>query len=240
MTSLRILIIGDRDESATAHRANPHALVLAARTNGCDAQADWPGTVAIADGKVQLSRYDAFWCVPASPYASTEGALTAIRYARENAVPFLGTCGGFQHALLEFARNVLALPNSAHEEMQPDAETPLIARLACSLVEVSGRIFVSPDSFVGRLLPSHELNEEYHCSFGLNPDYIGAFAASGLRFVGADETGDPRLAELAGHPFFVLTLFQPERAALRGVDHPIVSAFIRAALAARALPDSRA
>ena len=61
------------------------------------------------------------WCVPGSPYHSAEGALAAIRFAREKRRVFLGTCGGFQHALIEFARNVLGVSQAEHAETAPTA-----------------------------------------------------------------------------------------------------------------------
>jgi CTP synthase (UTP-ammonia lyase) len=87
-----------------------------------------------------LDEFDGIWCVPNSPYAYTDGALWAIEWARTRRVPFLGTCGGFQHALLEFARHVLGRDSAAHAELDPDATFPLIAPLACPLVEKSERI----------------------------------------------------------------------------------------------------
>jgi CTP synthase len=76
---------------------------------------DWLATPSIASGEA-LAEYDAIWVVPGSPYRHPEGAFTAIRYARENSIPFLGTCGGFQHAVIEYARNVLGWQDAGHAE----------------------------------------------------------------------------------------------------------------------------
>jgi CTP synthase (UTP-ammonia lyase) len=75
--------------------------------------------------------------------------------------------------------------------------------------------------------------EGYRCRYGLNPAFRHALTAGPLRVAAEDEAGDVRAVELEGHPFFVATLFQPERAALRGEVPPIVSAFVRAASEAR-------
>src|SRR5204862_344720 len=85
----------------------------------------------------RLSPFDAIWCVPNSPYASMEGALCAIRFARESGRPFLGTCGGFQHTIIEYARNVLGFHEADHAESNPAAALPLISRLACFLLLVA-------------------------------------------------------------------------------------------------------
>ena len=99
---------------------------------------------------MMLAAFDGVWCVPASPYANTEGALNAIRVAREHRIPFLGTCGGFQHAVIEYARNVLGWTAADHAEVNPQAALALIAPLSCSLVEKTGEIRLAAESLIGR------------------------------------------------------------------------------------------
>jgi CTP synthase (UTP-ammonia lyase) len=103
-SAIHIALIGDYDPSISAHRAIPLALQRAGDECGQKVESTWVGTDTITDAAAQLSDAHAIWCVPASPYRSTEGALAAIRLARETGRPFLGTCGGFQHALLEYAK----------------------------------------------------------------------------------------------------------------------------------------
>jgi len=156
------------------------------------------------------------------------GALEAIRFARENHVPFLGTCGGFQHALIEFARNVADLREADHAESNPEATTKLIAPLACSLLEQSGEVHLQEGSFVRALCGCATLTESYHCRYGLNPDFRQTVECDGLRFVGFDAAREARVLELQGHPFFIATLFQPERSALKEETHPLIRAFVQA------------
>ena len=78
-----------------------------------------------------------------------------------------------------------------------------------------------------------ELEEGYHCRFGLDPRYRAWFHGGPLRIVGEDPAGEPRAFELDGHPFFFGTAFQPERSALADRDHPLIVAFVRACAAAR-------
>jgi len=168
--------------------------------------------------------------VPGSPYASIDGALRAIRFAREHGRPFLGTCGGFQHALIEYARNVLGLADADHAESSPEAEMPLIAPLSCALVGARGTIRFVPGSALAAIYGAPEAVEGYHCSYGLNPRYRSLLESSPLRISAVDEAGEVRGVELAGHPFFVATLFQPELSALAGTPHPLVRAFVAAAV----------
>jgi CTP synthase (UTP-ammonia lyase) len=244
MDTLRIGLIGDYQPEAIAHRAIPIALSRAAAATGCGLQAEWLPTDALARDAAPARACDGLWAVPATPYADGEAAIAAIRHAREHAVPFLGTCGGYQHALLEYARNVLGMAEARHAEEHPEAALGLIGRLACDLVEVTGHVRLAPASRLAAICGALDLEEGYHCRFGLDPRYRSQFGGGPLRIVAEDEAGDPRAFELDGHPFYFGTAFQPERAALADRDHPLITAFVRAAAdahvrgAAHAPPDA--
>src|SRR5215469_803912 len=130
MPGLRIALIGDYNSKVIAHQAIPEALRLSGETIGRPVEGVWTHTSSLVNPRVQLQEFDGIWCVPASPYANTEGALEAIRFARESGRPFLGTCGGFQHALIEYARNVCGLRNAEHAENNPAASFHLITPLS--------------------------------------------------------------------------------------------------------------
>jgi CTP synthase (UTP-ammonia lyase) len=232
MKSVRIGLIGDYNVEVPAHRAIPRALALAAASlSVCPAETEWLPTPSLNhEPREKLSTFDGLWCVPASPYASIAGALAGIRFARENRVPFLGTCGGFQHALLEFARNVLGLTTAEHAESSPATSFPLLARLKCTLDETKDPIFLEEGSRARQIYGRPGIIEAYRCSYGLNPDYEAKFSWHPLRFSGRDQAGEVRVFELNEHPFFVGTLFQPERSALRDELHPLICAYLHAVL----------
>ena len=225
----RIALVGDQNESVTAHRAIPEALAIAAASCGRSIELQWVDTATLAEGAEDvLSGVHAMWCVPASPYESMQGALDAIRIARERPMPFLGTCGGYQHAALEYARNVLNHTEADNAEVNADATMPLIGPLSCALVEVNDQIRFTEESRVRELYGVAEVTEQYHCSYGIKAEYMSIFDGSDLVFSGFDNAGDPRAMELKGHPFFIGTAFQPERSALRNQTHPLITAFVRA------------
>lgn len=229
---VRVVLVGDHDPAVTAHRAIPLALVRSAEALEVTVTTDWPGTERLAaDAVASLHDADGIWCVPASPYRSEAGALAAIRYARERAVPFLGTCGGFQHALLEYARHVRGLAGAVHGETSPDAADAVITPLACGLVEESGEVTFRTGSRLAAAYGAAEAREMYHCRYGLNPAHAERLFDGRLAITAIDPAGEVRGVELAGHPFFVATLYQPERAGLAGAAHPVVSAFLAAAAA---------
>jgi CTP synthase (UTP-ammonia lyase) len=224
---VRIALVGDRNDSIPAHQAIPLALALAARTVEQDVEPTWLPSDAVGAGD-GLAAYDAIWCVPGSPYRSMDGALSAIRYAREKLIPFLGTCGGFQHAMIEYARNVCGLAGAEHAESAPGSALAIVTLLACPLLGAQGRVRLAPGSRIQAAYAAEHSLEEYQCRFGLEARWRQPLEAAGLVFTAFDDEGDVRAAELPSHPFFVATLFQPERAALRGTLPPLVLAFVRA------------
>ena len=224
---IRIALIGDYDPQVTAHQAIPVALEMAAEHSGLNVQWQWLATDEIHAG-TPLHPFDGFWCVPASPYRNMDGALLAIRFAREQRRPFLGTCGGFQHAVLEYARNVLGWSDAEHGETAPDAARALLTPLSCALVEAVDSIHLAEGSLIAQAYESAEIREGYRCRYGVNPQFEGELLKHELHAVGHDSEQGLRAVELSGHPFFVATLFQPERAALGGVLPPLVGAFVEA------------
>ena len=224
---IRIALIGDYDPQVTAHQAIPVALEMAAEHSGPNVQWQWLATDDI-HVETPLHTFDGFWCVPASPYRSMDGALLAIRFAREQRRPFLGTCGGFQHAVLEYARNVLGWSDAEHGETNPDAARALLTPLSCALVEAVDTIDLLEGSLLAKAYENTEIREGYRCRFGVNPQFEGELLKRELHAVGHDSEHELRAVELSGHPFFVATLFQPERAALMGVLPPLVGAFVEA------------
>ncbi|WP_327092647.1 gamma-glutamyl-gamma-aminobutyrate hydrolase family protein [Nonomuraea sp. NBC_01738] len=227
MTIPRLALVGDRSAAVRAHTRVPAILDALADQENLPLDAYWLPTDAVGD----VSGFDGVWIVPGSPYRSEEGALSAARTARTLGIPLLGTCGGFQHAVLEFARGVCGL-SAEHAENTPGASDPLIEPLACSLAGHEGVVRLAPGSLIERIVGADRRLERYHCAFALNHGYQPVLEAHGLRFTAHDEKGAVRAAELPGHPFYLATLFQPE------LDegprpHPVITAFA-AAVSARA------
>lgn len=224
---IRIALVGDYNPAVIAHQAIPQALTQSAATLGIDIGWQWRATTDINHPE-DLSDYHAIWCVPASPYQNERGALSAIRYARENQRPFLGTCGGFQHAILEYARNVLGWQDAEHAETASEGRM-VISPLTCSLVEKSDRIILKERSAIALAYGETHIHEGYRCNYGIDSEFAPELNASQLLPVGWDPQGEIRAVELTGHPFFIATLFQHERRALKGLASPLVEAFLRAA-----------
>jgi CTP synthase (UTP-ammonia lyase) len=229
---IRIGLIGDFDPEVKAHIAIPKAIQLAADQLEVHVSYDWIVFWPLeSDMANQLKDYQAIWVVPASPYASMQGALHGIQFAREHDVPFLGTCGGFQHMLIEFARNVLGLTAADHAETNPEASAILVAPLTCSVSEQNCTFILTSETNVAKIYGTSEVVEQYGiCNYGLNPEFRSMFERSGMRIAGVDTNHEVRIMELPSNRFFVGTLFQPERSAFKNIVHPLIRAFVQSAI----------
>ncbi|MFL5815631.1 MAG: glutamine amidotransferase-related protein [Bdellovibrionia bacterium] len=229
--TLKVGLVGDCDASITAHQCIPAALKIAADSLDVDVDSVWLPTDRLSELTPNVLReYDAFWCVPGSPYKNRRAVIEKIQYARINDVPYLGTCGGFQHAILEFAIHQLCLSSATLEEEEPQGEMLLISALPCRLTDESRKISISKNSKLREIMGTGEISEEYRCGFGMNPMYSHYFNDSFLKFVAFNEEEVPQAFVLEKHPFFVGTAFQPERSARTGKSHPLIRAFLQAAL----------
>lgn len=225
---MKILLVGDYDQSVIAHQAIPRAIDLAAQSLAAEVEQFWMRTAEL--NLQAMPEFDAMWCVPFSPYEKPEMVIAAIKVARENDIPFLGTCAGYQHAVIEYARNVLGFGPAASAEDDPDTPMPVIAPLACKLYDQAEAINIEHGSRAGDIYEAEKVMEEYHCGFGVNRDFVNIFENSQLRFSGYDDNGEPRICEITAHRFFIGTAFQPERSALKQTVHPLITAFLTAAL----------
>ena len=234
MTSVNIALLGDYSEDVTAHRTISPALALSARQLDIDCQITWIHSSEIVTS--ELTKFHGFWCVPNSPYTDPAKILAAIKYARESETAFIGTCGGYQHAALEYAIHALGYTNAGNTEENPDTDMPLISTMLCTLREKQGDIRLTSNSRLHTIYQSELVHEEYNCGFGVNRDYLSIFDNTDLTFTGFDEEGDPRALEHGTHPFFIGTAFQPERSALSDNLHPVITEFLRTAAINRQSP----
>ncbi|MDA8292372.1 MAG: hypothetical protein M0Z33_11950 [Actinomycetota bacterium] len=226
----RIALVGDRSETIRAHAKIPSLLDPLSSSGSPRLEIYWIHSNEAHDAAC-LGGFDGIWVIPGSPYESAAGVLAAIEVARTEGIPFLGTCGGFQHALLEFARDVCALTEAANAEESPDAELLLITPLECSLLGEEAEIVVAPGTLAASLMGPGRRTERFFCRYGLNTEFRSLLESRGMVFSATDTNDDPRVAELPGHPHFLASLFQPELASDATWVHPVIVGFVAAARA---------
>jgi CTP synthase (UTP-ammonia lyase) len=227
---IKLGIMGDFVASNATHIANNEAFDHAAKQFGKSFQYEWVDTERIEpEFETIIRSYHGFLIAPGSPYKSMSGVLNIIEYARTHEIPTLGTCGGFQHMIIEFARNVLGIQDADHAESNPYASRLVINPLTCSLKGQPLEIeILDKDSLVYSIFNTNTISENYYCNFGLNPAYQEQIHKAGFNMVASDVHKEARIMELKDHPFFVATLFVPQVNSSYEKPHPLTIALLKA------------
>ena len=170
-----------------------------------------------------------------------EGMITAIRYAREKKVPFLGLCLGMQLAMVEFARHAIGWEDANSIEFNPRTAHPVIALMPDQngVTDIGGTLrlgaypcVLDPDSLACRLYGRTDISERHRHRYEVNNDFRGDFLANGMTLSGLSPDGRiVEMIELKDHPFFIGTQAHPELKSRPNRPHPLFHGFVQAALA---------
>jgi CTP synthase len=182
-----------------------------------------------------------------------EGKIQAIRYARENRIPYLGICLGMQLAIIEYARNVLGLRGANSTEFDRTTTHPVIAlitewqdlargqqvrdeksNMGASMRLGAQEARLTAGSLAQALYGKEAIFERHRHRYEFNNNYLAEMTAGGLRFSGFSSDGLVEFIELPGHPWFVASQFHPEFTSTPRDGHPLFTGFVRAARAFRA------
>jgi len=239
--TVRIGILGDFTPEFRSHHATNDALQHAAAKLNLTVQSEWLPTPSLVEpaAKKTLESFDGLWASPGSPYKSMDGMLKGIEFARSRDWPFLGTCGGFQYAVIECARNVLGLKDADTAENNSGSKNVIIYPVACAVPNRAGdapklsglvpEIRIRPGSYLQTFYSQEVIQEEFFCNFELNPDYEWCSIEAGFPVAARGPDGEVRAIESPTHRFFIATLFQPQLSSQPDQPHPLVLAFVQAA-----------
>lgn len=227
MGIIRIAIIGDYDSSRLRQRATIKGLEHAAQKMGITLEAVWlPTTQINTKTEELLSGFDAYFGAPGA-VVSLEGALKGIKFARESNKPFLGTCAGFQYAVLEFARNVMGIHNATSAEFDPTSPQLVLSELSCQIAGKKMEIRIMPNTLAHQLYDTREVLEEHHCHYGINSQFSVALQQNGMKISATDKEGEPRIIELPSKGFYLATLFVPQTSSTPTNPHPLLVGFLQ-------------
>jgi CTP synthase (UTP-ammonia lyase) len=241
--AVRIGILGDFNPEFPSHHATNDALRHAAHKLKLEVESQWIPTPSLTapDAEKTLESFDGLLASPGSPYKSFDGMLKGIEFARRRDWPFLGTCGGFQYALIEFTRNVLGIADADSAENNSGSRNIVIYPVACAVPnrkggapKLSGKvpeIRLRPGSYLQSFYGKDKevVTEEFFCNFEFNPDYEWATMEAGFPVVARGAQGEIRAIESPTHRFFIATLFQPQLSSTEKKPHPVILAFLQAA-----------
>ena len=220
---MTVALLGDR----RGHRSHLELDALRPVLADRGVATEWVPT----DSGFDVTAYAGVWLVPGSPYADDAAVLAALTVVRERRIPFLGSCGGMQYAVLEFVRSVLG-ETATHAESDGEADDNVVSPLACSLdgeerlvTPVPGTRFASwvPEPFAGM----------HFCSYAPTAEVVTRLQAAGVVVGATAPDAGAEVLDFPDHPFYVTSMFQPHIGALAGAPvHPLVLAFLDAVGAA--------
>jgi CTP synthase (UTP-ammonia lyase) len=216
-----VILLGDRDTRFITHRAIDATIALLPD----DVTARWVGTdEAVVE---DLTIADGLWVLPGTPYRNEAVVMEALRRRRTEGWATLGTCGGFQHMVVEFARNVVAMQAAGHAETD-DGGDQVVDRLSCSLVGETRIVTPVAGSRLAEIVGNEPFPGFHYCNYGVSPAYQERLSHGGLRWSAFAPDAGVECVELGDHPFYLGTLFQPQMTSLDGQLHPLVAAFAAA------------
>ncbi len=241
-SNIEIALVGKYTELPDAYKSISESFIHAGAVNHCKVKLTYVNSEKLTDENIaeRLGDKAAILVAPGFGNRGIEGKIRAVKFARENKIPFLGICLGMQCAVIEFARNVLGYCDAHSSEMDPVTNHPVIdimeeqkgitakggtMRLGaypCSLVE---------GSKVAEAYGTLTISERHRHRYEFNSNYTDEYKNAGMTPVGVNpETGLVEVVEVADHPWFVGTQYHPEYKSTVLTPHPLFVAFVRAAL----------
>ncbi len=244
-TSVKIGLVGKYTELKDAYKSIVEALIHAGAETDVHVDIKWIHSEGIHAGNVEkrLGDLGGLLVAPGFGERGIEGKIEAIRYARENALPFLGICLGMQCAVIEFARNVAGLKGAHTTEIVPDAEHPVIALMDHQkTVKAKGGTMrlgaytceIKPSSLAEKVYGAQLISERHRHRFEFNNAYKEEFEKAGMTAGGINpDSGLVEIVEIADHPWFMGVQFHPEYKSTVANPHPLFIGFVNAAVTVR-------
>ncbi len=239
-------IVGKYVEYEDSYKSLKEALVHGALAHNLKLQLNWIEAEGLDDESTrdaQLEEYDGILGPGGFGKRGIEGMLQAIRYARENKVPYFGICLGMQTACIEYARNVCGLADANSSEFDPATPHRVIYKLRelRGVEELGGTMRLgayccklSEGSLARRLYGVAEVSERHRHRYEFNREYEDILTGAGLRITGATPDGTyVEIVEIPDHPYFLGCQFHPEFKSKPLEPHPLFQAFIGAAVKQR-------
>ena len=244
--AVRIAVVGKYTDLHDAYKSVQEALIHGGIASDAGVQIDWLSsdqfTSQEAAGRL-LGDYDGLLVPGGFGVRGIEGMIEAIRWARENQLPFFGICLGLQVAVIEFARNVCGMAETSSTEFEPECETPVIAIMANQreVKDMGGTMRLGAyaarlrkDSRAAQAYGTLQISERHRHRWEVNNAYRDVLAEHGLRLSGQSPDGGlVEIIELPDHPWFLGCQFHPELKSRPTRPHPLFAAFVAAALGRR-------
>ena len=240
-STVTIGLIGKYIELQDAYKSILEAFIHAGAINECKVivQDVHSESITAENVKHKLEGLDGLLVAPGFGHRGIDGKILAVQYARENGLPFFGICLGMQMSVIEFARNVLKLPQAHSTEMAPDTADPVIDLMEGQKTITSKggtmRLGAYPcnieeGSLAHQIYGASQITERHRHRWEFNNSYLEAVQAAGMKTSGLNpETGLVEIVEIPSHPFFIGVQYHPELKSTVENPHPIFVHFVGAA-----------
>ena len=240
-SEVTIGLVGKYVELKDAYKSIAESFIHAGATNECKVNLKWIHSEKLTDANYanELKDLKGILVAPGFGHRGIEGKILAVKYARENNVPFLGICLGMQVAVIEYARNVLKLEDADSLEMNPQTHNPVINLMEeqKNVTEKGGTMRLGAydcqlkdSSNCAKAYSKQEISERHRHRYEFNNDYLDKFEAAGLKATGFNlETGLVEVVEIEDHKWFVGVQFHPEYKSTVINPHPLFVEFVKVA-----------
>ena len=241
VSEVSIALVGKYIELKDAYKSIAEAFIHAGVANECKVNLEWIHSEKINEENVaeRLRNASGILVAPGFGDRGIEGKISAIRYARENKIPFLGICLGMQCAVVEFARNVLGLKEAHSSEMNKDTRNPVID-LMQGQKNISAKggtmrlgeypCVLSKGSKVAQAYGKSKISERHRHRYEFNNKYLKKFEEAGMSATGIyPDENLVEIVEIKNHPWFVGVQFHPEYKSTVENPHPLFVRFVKAA-----------
>ncbi|MCE2681781.1 MAG: CTP synthase [Cryomorphaceae bacterium] len=239
---VNIGLVGKYVELKAPYKSISESFIHAGVSNEARVNVKWIHSEKLNSTNIaeELSGLDGILVAPGFGSRGISGKIEAVRFARENKVPFFGICLGMQCAVIEFARHVLGYSDAHTTEIAEDSKFPVISMMEeqKNISNMGGtmrlgayRCQLKPGSKAFAAYNTEKISERHRHRYEFNNDYLKEFEAAGLVPVGKNpETGLVEIVEIKDHPWFVGAQFHPEYKSTVANPHPLFVAFIKAAI----------
>ena len=239
---IKIGLIGKYNELPDAYKSIYEAFVHSGASNECRVIVQPIHSERLETDELEkyLSSLDGVLVAPGFGERGIKGKIRAIKYVRENKIPFFGICLGMQCAVVEYARNVMKLKKAASTEVKPNTPEPVISmmedqknikNMGGTMRLGSQKCKLEKGSLAYRAYGRSEINERHRHRYEFNSEYKTAFELAGMRFTGINPKSElVEIIELNDHPFFLGVQFHPELKSTVEKPHPLFVAFVKATL----------
>lgn len=237
---VKIGLIGKYIELQDAYKSILEAFVHAGAVNQCKVQIVNIHSEYITDTNVgeKLKELDGLLVAPGFGTRGVEGKIVAVKYARENKMPFFGICLGMQMAVIEYARNVMGWSDAHSTEMNAQTTHPVIALMEeQKKVKKKGGTMrlgaypcvIAPNTLASRIYDQTQISERHRHRWEFNNNYLSDFENAGMVPSGKNpQNGLVEIVELPNHPFFIGVQYHPELKSTVEIPHPLFVSFIQA------------